>query len=278
MNRKSFLTRCMQTGLAVLGGNMLARHSSAMAFHDKINTDPSIPCVQYFAHGIVYNDPVKSSQQEPQYLLMFNPSSRDTDVKFTLYFEDESPISFSYPVHSERVWGTEMISNKQIPQFKPFGGKIESSERTIVQLTSGIFNSESAPKGTSSLVFSSFICSETLSRIHCYADGIVAEDENVFECEKIYLLNPNKETANVTFNAIFDEKAARNNFTAQYTVQPERLCIIETRSLFKPSMVNFGSIYTSDIPILAQVQRILYDKKIEGRIAANFRMILKQSL
>lgn len=278
MNRKNFLSRCMQVGLAVVGGNLVATRSYAMGFLNKKMPAPAGPCVQYFAHGIVYNDPAKSAQMEPQYLLLFNISKRDTDVKFTLYFEDEGPISFNYPVPAERVWGTEMISNKQIPQFKPFGGKIESNERTIVQLTSGIFNSASAPQGANSLVFSSFICSETLSTINCYADGIVAEDDNVFETEKIYLLNPNKETANVTLTTFFDENATQTNFKKQYVVQPERLLIIETDSLVKPSMVNFGSIYTSDIPILAQVQRILYDKKEKGKIAANYRMMLKQSL
>ena len=37
-----------------------------------------------------------------------------------------------------------MISNRAIPHFKPFGAKIESAERVVVQLTSGIFNSASA--------------------------------------------------------------------------------------------------------------------------------------
>jgi hypothetical protein len=278
MNRIVSVPRCLHGGAAVLAAMLATSCSHKAAPPGEKESKASGPCVQYFAHGIVYNDPAKSTQMEPQYLLIFNPSKRPTDVKFTLYFEDQDPVSFSYPVAAGRVWGTEMISNKSIPQFKPFGGRIESSERVVVQLTSGIFNSASAARGTTSLVFSSFLCSETLSTSHCYADGIVAEDDNVFECEKIYLLNPNPEKANVTFDAIFDEKAARENFRRKYIVRPERILVIETKSLFKPSMVNFGSLYASDIPILAQVQRILYDKKSPGRIAANYRMTLRQGM
>jgi len=278
MNRRSLISRCLQGGLAVLGVMLAVSCSREAAPPGKKESKFSGPCVQYFAHGIVYHDPAKSTQMEPQYLLIFNPSARDTEVKFTLYFEDQDPVSFSYPVAAERVWGTEMISNKTIPQFKRFGGRIESAERVIVQLTSGIFNSASAEKRATCLIFSSFICSETLSTTNCYADGIVAEDENVFESENIHLLNPNKEKAHVTLKAIFDENAAGKNFTRQYEIQPERLLVIETKSLVKPSMVNFGSIYTSDVPILAQVHRILYDKKDQGRIAANYRLMLKQSL
>jgi hypothetical protein len=210
-------------------------------------------------------------------MLMFNLGKQETEVKWTLYFEDQDPITLTFSVDGEKTWGTELISRKLIPQFKPFGGKIESSEPVVVQMTTGIFNCTNAPKNSNPMVFTSFICPDSLATKHAYADGVYVETDDHIETERIYILNPNKKAAKVTFSSYFAKYTkTQQNFTKEYQVNPERILIIPTESIVKNELTNFGALLTSDVPVLIQVERVLYEKKNKGRIAASYRLMTKQ--
>jgi len=211
----------------------------------------------YFADGYSGELGNGNPNRQNAFICIFNPSKNASNLKFTFYYEDSDPTFYECEVGPEIEFTLNSNDCESIIKNKKFGAKIESTELLVIQITTGYYGEEDK-KDWYTRAMHSVLCTDTLSTVNYYADGLVLDIENfrLKEPEWVFILNPNKQSAKVKLNAYYS-----NGEKLQYdfSIPPERLL-----SAFKNEFViknnTFGAKYTSDIPVAVQQTRLILEE------------------
>lgn len=223
----------------------------------------------YYADGIIQPDGITLKEAmrgvwapTKEWMVLFNLSSKDTEVKVTFYFEELAPRTMPKKVraHSSITIPVHNIG-KVVPPNKLYGVRIQSEVPVIVQPT----RAEYQPNNPVTAAMASKVGypgplghNETK---WAYADGVLLSSSNPLEeWEWITVLNP--QTARdahvkITFNWADEKK------THELTVPAERVRTVDLFNLpLIPKNKTFGAIIESDVPVVVEEVRRCYAKGI----------------
>ena len=121
----------------------------------------------------------------------------------------------------------------------------------------------------------SVICSTKLSKTNYYADAFVIDvpGQRLKEPEWAFLLNPNKEAAEVTLHAFYNDGKKINY---KFHVEPERVLPLFMDEIIRKNKL-FGAKYTSSVPIAIQQTRLI-EEEDRYTIRACFSVMARTSL
>jgi hypothetical protein len=188
---------------------------------------------------------------------MYNPAPREARLKFTFYYPDVAPTTLLYSVPAERGVSLQLLGCKEVHRNKRFGAKIESSEPTVIQITTGYYGVEDKPDWYTRAMHS-VMCGEQLATINYYADALVIDQPNqrLKEPEWAFLLNPNPVAADVRLHAYYTDGTRA---TYDFQVGAERLLPVFMDELIVKNKL-FGAKYISSIPIAIQQTRLIEEE------------------
>jgi len=226
--------------------------------------------IHYFADGYLLEDPASPNRQST-WVCMFNPTKRAAQLKYTIYYKDVEPTSFTCQAKAESGVNLHLLSRKEILQNKRFGAKIECSEPMVIQITTGYYGAEDRHDWYTRAMHS-VICGDRLSCINYYADALVIDSpgNRLKEPEWAFLLNPNKVPAEVTLHAYYGDGVKA---TYDFYIPPERLLPVFMDQLVRKNKI-FGAKYTSSVPIAIQQTRLI-EEEDRQTIRACFSVMAK---
>jgi len=228
--------------------------------------------VHYFGDGYLLEK--EGEIRQSTWVCLFNPARKEADAHFTFYYEDASPTTMDMKLPAQLGMNLHLLDRKEILQNKRFGAKIETSENTVVQITTGYYGLEDKPDWYTRAMHS-VICGTKLSKVNYYADALVIDrpGQRLKEPEWAFLLNPNQEAAEVTLYAYY-----RNGKKLQYKfhVAPERLLPVFMDELVIKNVI-FGAKYISNVPIAIQQTRLI-EEEDRHTIRACFSVMARTSL
>ena len=214
--------------------------------------------IHYFGDGyLLEND---GPNRQSTWVCIYNPAPREAQLSFTFYYEDVEPTAMAFTVPAERGLSVHLAGREEVHQNKRFGAKIESSEPTVIQITTGYYGVEDKPDWYTRAMHS-VICGEQLATVNYYADGLVIDQPNqrLKEPEWAFLLNPNKVAADVTLHAYYNDG---QHVTYDCRVGAERLLPIFMDELVIKNKL-FGAKYISSVPIAIQQTRLIVEEDRE---------------
>lgn len=214
--------------------------------------------LHYFADGYLLETegPVRQST----WVCIFNPSKRCAKLKFTFYYEKDDPTTMNYEMAPKRGGNLHLLGREEVRKNQRFGAKIESSEPTIVQITTGYYGAEDRvdwyTRGMHSV-----LCSDRTSCINYYADALVIdrEGQRLKEPEWAFILNPNPTPAEVMLYAYYSDGTRK---THPFHVEPERVLPVFMDELIMKNKL-FGAKYISDVPVAIQQTRLIEEEDRE---------------
>jgi hypothetical protein len=228
--------------------------------------------VHFFGDGYLLEK--EGEIRQSTWVCLFNPTKREATANFTFYYADASPTTKTMQLPPELGMNLHLLSCKEVLQNKRFGAKIETTENTVIQITTGYYGVEDK-KDWYTHAMHSVICGTRLSRVNYYADALVIDNpgQRLKEPEWAFLINPNKETADVTLHAYY-----RNGKKLQYKFQvgAERILPIFMDELVIKNTI-FGAKYVSSVPIAIQQTRLI-EEEDRHTIRACFSVMARTSL
>jgi hypothetical protein len=209
----------------------------------------------YFADGYLLE--AEGPNRQSTWVCIFNPTKREARLKFTFYYEDAEPTTMEYQLSPEAATNVHLLGCKEVIPDKRFGARIESSEPMVLQITTGYYGVEDKEDWYTRGMHS-VICSDRLSKINYYADGLVIDQEGqrLKEPEWAFVLNPNRVAAEVTLHAYYSDGT---KVTYDFHVAPERVLPIFMDELVVKNKL-FGAKYVSSVPIAVQQTRLIEEE------------------
>lgn len=225
--------------------------------------------LHYFADGYLLEAP--GPNRQTTYACMFNPAPRDATLKFTLYYERSEPTTLLHEVKARTGINLHLLSSPEVRRDERFGGKIESSEPMVIQMTTGYYGVEDRHDWYTHAMHS-VICGDRLATINYYADGLVIDRAGLRlkEPEWAFLLNPNPAPAEVQFTAFYNDG---NPLTYNFVVPAERVLPVFMDTLIVKNQL-FGARYISSLPIAIQQTRLI-EEEDRATIRACFSVMAK---
>ncbi len=220
-------------------------------------------------HYLLYHSYLVDEKQlfgEFGHLLAFNPSSRDADLRVTIYYEDREPESFALKAAAGRSTESNYAQWPVHPSTR-FALKVESTEPIVCQSTIGWNNTLNdyspgartlSPHGVRECA-TSYMAITALATDWYVPDGIVIDTPDgmyVRESEWALLLNPGNEPARVTMALHYDQVVEH-----ELVVAARRLKVVYMDDVARRN-AHYGAHFRSDRPIAAQWLRAVkwYDR------------------
>ena len=227
---------------------------------------------QYFADGYLLEK--DGDVRQSTWVCMFNPSNKAAELHFTFYYPDCQPTEKTITVPARTGTNQHLLSCPEVLQNRRFGAKIESSEPTVVQITTGYYGVEDKHDWYTHAMHS-VICATRLSKKLYYADALVIDvpGNRLKEPEWAFLLNPNKEPADVTLYAYYRKSGLKRY---KFHIEPERVLPIFMDELVIKNEI-FGAKYVSNVPIAIQQTRLI-EEMDRKTIRACFSVMARTSL
>ncbi len=228
--------------------------------------------IHYFGDGYLLEK--EGEIRQSAWVCIYNPSKKAADLHFTFYYEDCPPTEMTLTVKPETGINRHLLSCKEVLQNHRFGAKIESTEPTVVQITTGYYGLDDKEDWYTHAMHS-VICSTRLSKTNYYADALVIDHpgQRLKEPEWAFLLNPNKEAAEVKLHAYYANGARK---IYPFHIEPERVLPVFMDELVIKNMI-YGAKYTSNIPIAVQETRLI-EEMDRHTIRACFSVMARTSL
>lgn len=211
--------------------------------------------IHYFGDGYLLDD--DGPNRQSTWVCIYNPAPREARLKFTFYYPDVAPTTMNYTVPAERGQSLHLAERKEVIPNRRFGAMIESTEPTIIQITTGYYGVEDKHDWYTRAMHS-VICSEQLATVNYYADALVIDQPNqrLKEPEWAFLLNPNPVAASVVLHAYYSDG---RRLTYPFTVEAERLLPVFMDELVVKNRL-FGAKYISSVPIAIQQTRLIEEE------------------
>jgi len=188
---------------------------------------------------------------------MFNPTGRAAQLRFTFYYADAEPTSMDYEMPAGTGRNLHLADCEEVLQNKRFGAKIETTEPMVLQITTGYYGVEDKPDWYTRGMHS-VICSDRLSLVNYYADGLVLDNPGVRlkEPEWAFILNPNRVAADVKLYAHYVDG---QKVTYDFHVPAERVLPVFMDDLVRKNTL-FGAKYISSVPVVIQQTRLIEEE------------------
>jgi hypothetical protein len=235
-----------------------ARRSWAPDRVGNIDQEDALSRIHYFADGYLLE--ADGTNRQSTWVCMFNPTQRDAELAFTFYYEDAEPTAMCHEVAASKSVNLHLLGCEQVLRDRRFGAKIESSEPMVIQITTGYYGvADRADWYTRGM--HSVICSDHLSTLNYYADGLVIDQpgQRLKEPEWAFILNPNPVAAEVELHTCYSDGGRR---TYPLRVAPARVL-----SVFMDELVDrnrlFGARYVSSVPVAVQQTRLIVEEDRE---------------
>jgi hypothetical protein len=228
--------------------------------------------IHYFGDGYLLEK--DNEIRQTAYACIFNPSNQEAVLDYTFYYEDAAPTTMTMKVPPKVGINKHLTECKEIHLNKRFGGRIVSSENIVVQITTGYYGVEDKHDWYTRAMHS-VICSTKLSKTNYYADALVIDrpGNRLKEPEWAFLLNPNKEAADVKLYAYYGNGVKK---VYPFHIEPERVLPIFMDMLVIKNQI-FGAKYVSTIPIAIQETRLI-EEEDRHTIRACFSVMARTSL
>jgi hypothetical protein len=228
--------------------------------------------VHYFADGYLLEK--EGEIRQSTWVCIFNPTTKPADLQFTFYYENCPPTEMTLTLPALTCIGRHLLSCKEVHQNVRFGAKVESTQNTVIQITTGYYGLDDKPDWYTRAMHSC-ICATKLSKTLYYADALVIDQEGqrLKEPEWAFLLNPNKEPAVVKLYAYYGDGIQE---IYPFRVEPERVLSVFMDMLVQKNKI-FGAKYVCNIPIAIQQTRLIEEE--DGHtIRACFSVMARTSL
>ena len=211
--------------------------------------------VHYFADGYLLE--AEGPNRQSTWVCMFNPTRRDARLRFTFYYQDADPTTMDYQMAAETGANLHLLGCKEVLRDKRFGARIETSEPMVVQITTGYYGVEDRADWYTRGMHS-VICSDRLSRINYYADGLVIDrpGQRLKEPEWAFILNPHQTSAQVMLHACYSDGTKA---TYGFQIAPERVLPVFMDELVVKNKL-FGARYVSSVPVAIQQTRLIVEE------------------
>lgn len=211
--------------------------------------------IHYFADGYLLEK--EGEQRQSSWACLFNPSDNEAHFKFTFFYEKSEPTFLERSVAPKTGVNIQLLACPEIRQNERFGARIESSESSVVQITTGYYGIEDKDDWYTRAMHS-VICSTRLSKTNYYADGLVIDQpgQRLKEPEWAFLLNPDPTPANVVLHACYSSGSQEKYF---FTIPGQRVLPVFMDDLVARNKL-FGAYYESDIPITVQQTRLIVEE------------------
>jgi hypothetical protein len=228
--------------------------------------------VHYFGDGYLLEK--ENEVRQSAWVCMFNPSAREAKLDFTFYYENSSPTTMTMKVAPKTGVNRHLLEVKEIHQNQRFGAKILSSENMVIQITTGYYGLEDKHDWYTRAMHS-VICGTKLSKTNYYADALVIDrpGNRLKEPEWAFLLNPNKEAAEVKLHAYYG-KGTKKVYPLH--VGAERVLPVFMDELVIKNAI-YGAKYVSSVPIAVQETRLI-EEEDRHTIRACFSVMARTSL
>ncbi len=228
--------------------------------------------VHYFADGYLLEK--EGEVRQSTWVCMFNPTPQPADLHFTFYYEDCPPTEMALTLPAETGINRHLLSCNEVLQNMRFGAKVESTENTVVQITTGYYGLEDKEDWYTRAMHS-VICGTQLSSTLYYADALVIDQpgQRLKEPEWAFLLNPNLEPAEVKLSAYYGDGKQE---VYPFHVEPQRVLPVFMDTLVRKNKI-FGAKYISSVPIAIQQTRLI-EEEDRHTIRACFSVMARTSL
>jgi hypothetical protein len=228
--------------------------------------------VHYFGDG--YEREIDNDIRQSAWACMFNPSAKEAVLDFTFYYEKSTPTKMTVKVPAKTGVNRHLGECKEVRINERFGAKIVSSENTVIQITTGYYGVEDKVDWYTRAMHS-VICGTKLSKTNYYADALVIDrpGNRLKEPEWAFLLNPNKEAAEVKLNAYYGNGTKK---VYPFHVAAERVLPVFMDELVIKNQI-YGAKYISSVPIAIQETRLI-EEEDRHTIRACFSVMARTSL
>jgi hypothetical protein len=212
--------------------------------------------VNYVADCYELHDEREPNKQSV-WICLFNPTKYDANLMVTFYYEEIEPTYTMLKIPSECRRNLHTFESKDVIKNKRFGVKILSNVPIIVQSTVGYYGPEDKHDWYTRAMTTTLAATCT-SKIWYYADGIVIDrpSQRLKESEILFLLNPSKRDAEVTFTAYYDDQR-KDEF--KFNVPAERLKMVLLDDLVIKNK-SYGAKIVSTEPIVVQETREIWEE------------------
>lgn len=228
--------------------------------------------IHYFGDGYLLEK--EGEIRQSTWVCMFNPTKTDAKLHFTFYYEDCPTTEMTVDLPAQTGTNRHLLGCREVLQNHRFGAKIESNVSTVVQITTGYYGVDDKPDWYTRAMHS-VICGTRLSKANYYADALVIDRPNqrLKEPEWAFLLNPNKEPAEVKLYAYYGDGTRK---IYPFHIEPERVLPVFMDKLVIKNKI-FGAKYISNIPISVQETRLI-EEEDRHTIRACFSVMARTSL
>jgi hypothetical protein len=228
--------------------------------------------VHYFADGYLLEK--EGDVRQSTWVCMFNPTTKPADLHFTFYYEDCPPTEMTLQVPALTGINRHLLSCKEVHQNVRFGAKVESTQNTVIQITTGYYGVEDKEDWYTHAMHS-VICGTRLSKTNYYADALVIDQpgQRLKEPEWAFLLNPHKEAVDVKLYAYYGDG---QKVIYPFHIEPERVLPVFMDNLVRKNKI-FGAKYISSLPIAVQETRLI-EEEDRHTIRACFSVMARTSL
>jgi hypothetical protein len=228
--------------------------------------------VHYFGDG--YEMEKDNDIRQSAWVCMFNPSAKEALLDFTFYYENAAPTTMKLKVPARTGVNQHLSECKELHMNQRFGAKIVTSENMIIQITTGYYGVEDKVDWYTRAMHS-VICGTKLSKTNYYADALVIDrpGNRLKEPEWAFLLNPNKEPAEVKLHAYYGNGTHK---VYPFHVGAERVLPVFMDELVIKNQI-YGAKYISSIPIAIQETRLI-EEEDRHTIRACFSVMARTSL
>ena len=228
--------------------------------------------VHYFGDGYLLEQ--DNDIRQSAWVCMFNPAAREAVLDFTFYYADAAPTSMTLKVPPKTGMNRHLLECKEILKNHRFGARIVSSENMVVQITTGYYGVEDKHDWYTHAMHS-VICGTKLSKTNYYADALVIDrpGNRLKEPEWAFLLNPNKEAAEVKLYAYYGKGKPK---VYPFHVGAERVLPVFMDELVVKNQI-YGAKYVSSVPIAVQETRLI-EEEDRHTIRACFSVMASTSL
>jgi hypothetical protein len=228
--------------------------------------------IHYFGDGYLLEK--EGEVRQSTWVCIFNPSARETEYKFTFYYEKSAPTTMALKVPARTGINRHLVSCAEVRQNERFGAKIEDGEPGVVQITTGYYGLEDKHDWYTRAMHS-VICGTRLSKKSYYADALVIDNpgQRLKEPEWAFILNPNPLPAKVVLNAFY---ANGKKVRYKFEVGAEHVLPVFMDQLVTKNMI-FGAYYTSDQPVAIQQTRLI-EEEDRKTIRACFSVMARTDL
>jgi hypothetical protein len=228
--------------------------------------------VHYFGDGYLMEK--DNDIRQSTWVCMFNPAGKEATLDFTFYYADAAPTTLTRKIAAKTGSSIHLTDFKDVHQNKRFGAKIVSSENAVIQITTGYYGVEDKVDWYTRAMHS-VICGTKLSKTNYYADALVIDrpGNRLKEPEWAFLLNPNKEAADVKLYAYYGNGTKK---VYPFHVAAERVLPVFMDELVIKNQI-YGAKYISSVPIAVQETRLI-EEEDRHTIRACFSVMARTSL